>query len=190
MTFPSSLVHWLWLWLRCPQCLSHPPLKGALKFSFLGSESQEWANPSPRAGQQCLPGLPGRRGAQSWGEHIPPCPELPPAIMDVSYGKTPGHLARTSKAGTKTKETLSHWESIPQQSQFLPKRAVLALQSQFDSLQTQPLPLDPETLKPVPLKQNSRVVHFQRSEFQAERFHNKLPIFQGVQSTTTFTPEE
>lgn len=90
--------------------------------------------------------------------------------------KTPGHLART------TKGTLSHRQSIPQQIQFFSNRAVLSIQPQIYSLETQPL--YPETLKPVPLKQNSRVLHFQRSEFQAEHFHNKLVIFQGVQSTT------
>lgn len=60
MTFPSSLVHWPCFWLTCPQCLSHPLLKGALNFSFLGSELQDWANSSPSGACQ---------GCQAGGKH-------------------------------------------------------------------------------------------------------------------------
>lgn len=148
MTFPSSLVHWPCFWLRCPQCLSHPLLKGALKFSFLGSEPQDWANASPSSAcQGCQESREVRRTHSSL-----------PRASSGHNGCVLRENPRTSKAGTRTQVTFSHWESqnhskaqpgFVQQGSFSPAATVwlpggTALRS-----------WDPKTLKAVPLRQNS-----------------------------------
>lgn len=59
MTFPSSLVHWPWFWLKCPQCLSHPLLKGALK-CFPGI----WASGVSKSQPQSRPAVLARAAKQ------------------------------------------------------------------------------------------------------------------------------